>query len=262
MKIKILSGWSAPGGSTAHHISLTNLLNKNGYDCTFYGPHDWHLDKCQSGKIQEVKIDPEDIVISHFLDIPEELKVKKHILSLHETDLFPLQKVQPKGCDLIQYVSHSQKDWHAYEHDFVVIPPVVEQIDWKAPEEGSDRSQIAGVVGSIDKHKQPHLSIQKALEDGFERVLLFGIVSDKEYFEEFIVPYLENGRAVLLGYLEDKAEMYGLISKVYHMSKRETYGLVESECKLAGIPYEGLVNNQPILAEEDILNLWKEVLDK
>jgi len=260
MKIKILSGWSAPGGSTSHHISLTNLLNENGYDCTFYGPHDWHLDKCQSGKIQDAKIDPEDIVISHFLSIPEGLEVKKHILSLHETNLFPLEKVQPKGYDYIQYVSESQREWHSYDHNYVIIPPMVEHVEWKAPEEGSDRATIAGVVGSVDSHKQTHLAIEKALEDGFERVLLFGLVVDKPYFEEKIVPYLENGRAVLLGYLDDKAEMYNLVAKVYHMSKRETYGLVEAECKLAGIPYEGLENDQPVLSKDEILEKWQEVL--
>ena len=59
MKVKIVSGWSNPGGSTAHHISLTNLLNDNGYDCTFYGPHDWHKDKCKSANIQECRLDSE-----------------------------------------------------------------------------------------------------------------------------------------------------------------------------------------------------------
>ena len=29
-KVKIVSGWSNPGGSTIHHIGLTNLLNQNG----------------------------------------------------------------------------------------------------------------------------------------------------------------------------------------------------------------------------------------
>lgn len=47
--VKILSGWSNKGGSTFAFINLTNELNKNGIDTTFYGPHNWHLDKCKSG---------------------------------------------------------------------------------------------------------------------------------------------------------------------------------------------------------------------
>ncbi len=29
-QIKLISGWSNPGGSTIHHINLINLLNENG----------------------------------------------------------------------------------------------------------------------------------------------------------------------------------------------------------------------------------------
>jgi hypothetical protein len=40
--IKIISGWSNKGGSTIALIALTNALNAEGYETTFYGPHDWH----------------------------------------------------------------------------------------------------------------------------------------------------------------------------------------------------------------------------
>jgi len=49
--VKIVSGWSNRGGSTFAFINLTNALNKAGYDTTFYGPHEWHLDKCKSGRM-------------------------------------------------------------------------------------------------------------------------------------------------------------------------------------------------------------------
>jgi hypothetical protein len=261
MKIKILSGWSAPGGSTQHHIDLTNLLNDNGYDCTFYGPHDYHVDKCKSGMLQEAKIDPEDIVISHFLKIPDGLDVKKHILSLHETNLFPLKELNPDCYDVIQYVSEQQREWQDYDHEYVIIPPMVDEVSWEAPEEGSDRSKIAGVIGSVDSHKQPHLAVQKALEDGFERVLMFGIITDKDYFEKELLEYVENGLVVMLGQMEDKNEMYNLVGKVYHMSKRETFGLVEAECKKVGIPFEGLENNPTVLTNEEVLGLWKNLLE-
>jgi hypothetical protein len=47
-KIKILTGFSDKGGSTNAFVNLTNEFNKLGYDCTLYGPHSWHLVKCQS----------------------------------------------------------------------------------------------------------------------------------------------------------------------------------------------------------------------
>ena len=65
--VKLLSGWSNPGGSTHHHIALTNLLNSKGVECVFYGPHDYHLDKCKSDTLDKLQLGPEHILISHFL---------------------------------------------------------------------------------------------------------------------------------------------------------------------------------------------------
>ena len=49
--IKIVSGYTDKGGSTTFFINLTNFLNENGVDCTFYGNQPYHLDKCKSGTI-------------------------------------------------------------------------------------------------------------------------------------------------------------------------------------------------------------------
>ena len=67
-KIKFISGWSNPGGGTIHQIALTNLLNDNGFDCTFYGPHEWHLDKCRGELHRDFSLDKDDILISHFIN--------------------------------------------------------------------------------------------------------------------------------------------------------------------------------------------------
>ena len=67
--VKIVSGYTEKGGSTTAFINLTNFLNVNGIDCTFYGPHEWHLNKCKSDKIDNVKYYENDIVIFHFLHL-------------------------------------------------------------------------------------------------------------------------------------------------------------------------------------------------
>jgi len=54
--------------------------------------------------------------------------------------------------------------------------------------------------------------------------------------------------------------MYSSIDIVYHSSLRETYGMVEAECRLAGIPFNGPENNQEILEEEEILKRWTNIL--
>ena len=52
--IKIISGFSSMGGSTEAFINLTNSLNEKGYETCFYGPHEYHLDKCNSKLIKEI----------------------------------------------------------------------------------------------------------------------------------------------------------------------------------------------------------------
>jgi hypothetical protein len=173
------------GGSTEHHIKLTNLLNANGYDCTFYGPHDWHLNKCRAAKLSDCKITVYDTVISHFVMITTR-NLKKHILSCHESNLFPLKELPLDHYDVIQFVSQRQKEYHSINHPNVIIPPIVDRIVWKAPE-----TNTAGIIGSIDSHKQTHLSIKKALDDGFKKIKLFGIISDITYFNKFIEPLLK-----------------------------------------------------------------------
>lgn len=251
-KIKLVSGWSSPGGSTQHHIKLTNLLNANGYDCTFYGPHEWHLDKCKSGKLNDCKITVYDTVISHFLMINTK-NMRKHILSCHESNLFPLKQIPHDHYDVIQFVSNRQKQYHSINHPSVVIPPVVDRIEWKAP-----KTNTAGVIGSIDSHKQTHLSIIKALEDGYSKVLLYGIISDFNYFNEFIYPLLD--RIQVMNNCDDKTKMYNTLDAVYHSSKFETFGLVEAECKASGIPYKGIEFNPEVESEEEILKRWSMIL--
>lgn len=253
--VKIISGWSNPGGSTLHHIALTNLLNANGYDCTFYGPHEWHMDKCKSALINEANPNVHDIVISHFI-LLNKVNFKKHILSCHETNLFILKHLDLSNVDVIQFVSNSQKKWHSVNHPSVIIPPVVDRINWVNP-----NNNIAGVIGSIDEHKQTHVSIERALKGGFDKVYLFGQITDKPYFDKMIFPYVVSNQVVVKNHYDNKEEMYNSIEAVYHSSKRETYGLVEAECTLAHIPFSGPSNNQIILEEQDILERWKSLLN-
>lgn len=253
MKIKLLSGWSNPGGSTEHHIGITNLLNQNGYDCTFYGPHQYHLSKCKSGLIQDAIIDPSDIIISHFLKIPKEFKVRKHILSCHETNLFPLKEMDLSQYDIVHCVSERQWDWHGVNYPYTVIPPIVDKIEWKGEPKG-----VAGIIGSIDDHKQPHLALNLAFQDGFDRIKMFGKINHSRYFDSFIKPFID--KLEIIEHEEDKNLMYNSVDVVYHTSKRETYGLVEAECKLAGVPYRGVENNPEVITEQEILKRWNAIL--
>lgn len=252
-KIKLVSGWSNPGGSTIHHINLTNLLNANGYDCTFYGPHDWHLSKCRSGKLNQCSLNVYDTVISHFIQVNSK-NLKKHILSCHESNLFPLKQIPHDHYDVIQFVSNKQKQYHSINHPSVIIPPIVEKFNWIAP-----KANRAGIIGSIDPHKQTHVSIKSALEDGYDEVYLFGVITDSDYFNKEIQPLL-NSKVVIKNHYDSKEEMYGLVDMIYHNSKFETFGLVEAECNLNGIPFSGNRNNPEVLNSEEILERWSNLL--
>ena len=255
-RVKIISSWTNPGGGTVAHISLTNLLNANGYDCTLYGPHDWHLDKCNGANIRDATIGVHDYLISHFIQIPRTINPKKHILYCHEKHLFPLKEQDLRVYDLITFVSNSQKEWQGVNHPSVIIPPPVDKFKWESPTD----SNFAGVVGSIDKNKQTHKSIERAISDGYDKVLLFGDITDMPYFNESVASLVESGKAVLMGHEDDREALYGKIREVYHSSLSETYGLVEAECRLSGIPFNGTSNGQQVISNEEIVERWKKVL--
>ena len=169
--------------------------------------------------------------------------------------MFPLKDISLEIYDIVQFVSDFQRDWHGVEVFSVVIPPIVAKVNWVNP-----NNKIAGVIGSIDSHKQVHKSIQRALDDGYKKVILFGDISDIHYFDKYVSEYNTKGQVVLAGHEDDREAMYGKISEVYHSSIRETYGLVEAECRLSGIPFNGPSNNQDILEKEEILKRWNNIL--
>jgi hypothetical protein len=262
-KVKIISGWSDPGGSTLAHISLTNLLNDNGIDCTFHGPHEYHLDKCKSGTLDQYPGNPEDIVITHFIRFRNKIPFKKHIFSCHEKDIWSINKMIASGkqdladYDAIHFVSNLQKEWQAIDHgDQVIIPPIVEKVSWTPPKE-----KVAGIIGSVDRNKQVHISINRALNGkGYDKVLVFGAINDLPYFNDYVAPFVSRGKVVMVAHESDREAMYGQISEVFHSSLSETYGLVEAECKLSGIPFNGKGNGQEILEKEEILKRWINIL--
>jgi hypothetical protein len=60
--IKIITAHSTYGGSTTAFINLTNLFNNNGIECKLYGPHDWHLNKCNSENLIRLKLPTKTLV--------------------------------------------------------------------------------------------------------------------------------------------------------------------------------------------------------
>ena len=238
--IKIITGWSNQGGSTTAHINLCNLFNENGIDCTLYGGQPWHLDKCRSGTLEDIG-------------------------EIDEKDLFPVNKLDLSQYDCVQFLNEQQRDWHlkdmTEEVTHVIIPNVYDTLQ-KSKKTHSTR-EVAGVIGSIDKNKNTHISIEKALSDGFKKVLLFGKLTDFEYFKESVEPLL-NENVVLAGYIEDKQKMYDMVGTVYLSSDSECAPLVKGECKLTGTKFRGNENTRGAAdpaPKEAILAMWKKCLE-
>jgi hypothetical protein len=263
--IKILSGHSFQGGSTIAHINLCNLFNKHGIPCKFFGRHNWHLDKCDAALLEDTTtVAPEDIVIAHYLTlVTQRPNVRRLVLSSHETDNFPLRNQNLQAYDVVHFVSESQKQWHGIGHPSVVIPNVVAGVRPRSRPVTARR--IAGVIGSIDSHKQPHLSIERAIDAGCQQVWLFGMVNDGWYFRDFVRPLIERfpGRIFLMGHVDDRQRIYEAVDIVYHSSKRETFNFIKAECHVTHTPYDGLSSadtDAEYLDEETILHRWKSLL--
>ncbi len=254
-----MTGWSNAGGSTTAFIALTNALNAAGHKTVLYGPHDWHLDKCESGLLNnDFKIERNDKLIVHFLDLQKKPLARKVLLSCHEKDLYQVGKINPFWDEVI-FLNERHREYHnEYEGKYRIIPNL------KAPFIKNDKTgleKIAGVIGSFDSNKQTHISIQRALADGCDKVFLFG-ESNQDYYNEYVKPLLSD-KVILKGFQSDKQAMYDSIGCVYHSSISEVACLVKDECESTGTIFHGneATDNPPVLlTNEKILEKWIKAL--
>jgi hypothetical protein len=260
--IKILTGYSNVGGSTTALAALCNLFNDNKMPCELYGPTDWVKSKLNGNyykPLNSAQFNKEDTVIYHFLGVTQRLEVKKLILSCHETNVFPIKEVKP-AYDALHFVSKFQKDWQGV--DGVVIPNVITK--YKKSQKRTT-NKVAGIVGSIDPHKQTHLSIKRALEDkNISKIELWGQITTFEYFWNEVYPLL-NENISYHGASKDMQKVYDRLDVVFSSSLRECLPMIQAECHLAGVEFRGLPENTRsledyIFDDQEILNKWKELL--
>ena len=254
----MLSGWSNPGGSTTSFINLCNLFNESGLDCTFYGPHSFPLKQCNFDLMDNCAVNEEgEILITHFLKLPQRPEAsKKVILACHEKDVYRVKDVKPFWDD-IAYVSNSQMFWQGVPGTVIpnVITPLIKS--------KVSSKNIAGIIGSIDRNKNTHISIQRALDDGFDEVNLYGMVTDQEYYKESVDTYVMKGKAIIKGYETSTQKIYDSVTDVYHSSLSETFNLIKAECLATGTKYHGVESAETgaeYLSPEKVLTKWKKLL--
>lgn len=260
VKVKVVSGFSDKGGSTTAFINLTNKFNDNGIKCIFYGPHTYHLDKCNSDILQNLRFEKDDVIISHFLNLPSRPDVKKIVLSCHEKWWYQVGKVNQFWDEAIFLHNEHQRYHSDYKGSYSIIPNFKENL---VISNKTGKENIAGVIGTIEDRKQTHVSIIRALNDGCDKVLLFGHVGDNNYFESYVKPLLSE-KVILFGHTTKKQEMYDMVGKVYHSSKGEVACLIKDECYLTKTEFYGNeeTNNEVSkLTNEEIFDLWKKTLN-
>lgn len=261
--IKILTGFSEKGGSTTAFVNLTNFLNENEIDCCLYGPHNWHLNKCKSGLIQQAYINPEDVVIAHFLPIKRRPNAKKVILSCHEKNLYEVGLVK-QFWDTAVFLNEKHRNYHSkYTGEYKIIPNL-KQNNLILKEKSPELEKIAGVIGSIDTNKQTHVSIQRALDDGCEKVLVYGTINDQVFYNEKVKKIISHPKVTHIHFCEDKQKMYDSVGRVYHSSISECACLVKDECYQTNTKFFGNNATSPevsTLTNEEILQLWKSLLE-
>ena len=267
MKVYIISGYTGPGGSTIAFIMLTNTLNENGIETILVGPNDYHLDKCNSSKLnQELvsQIISEDIVLTHFLKLDQRLPVKKLIHVSHETYWFELYDL-PNFFDSVVFLHKKHRKFHhEYKGKFSIIPNLKPILTKK---EKPDLEMIAGIIGSIEDRKQTSVSISRALADGCTKIYLFGNIADVEYWQKSVIEWLVEFPSIIFlkGYVEDKQAMYDMIGRVYHSSKGEVACLVKDECYLTGTKFFGneqTENEVSTLTNDEIVDLWIKLFNE
>ena len=253
--IKVLTGYSGPGGSTVAFNNLVNLFNENGLEARLYGPQLWEGINCKFMQgVVEPK--PEDTVIYHFMMTPRQ-KCKKLILSCHETNLFPISKIPGIRYDAVHFVSEFQKEWHGEEGK--VIPNVISKLERTDCRGLGER---VGIIGSVDRNKRIPLSIKRALDDGFTDIRIYGGISAPAYFLQVISPLLGD-KVKYCGVSHNMQQVYNTLTHVYHSPLLETYNMIKAECVAAGVVYRGEEGNDTkaqVWSEERIMMAWEELL--
>lgn len=254
--IKVLTGFSGPGGSTVALSTLVNLFNEHGLNATLYGPSKWDGITCRFRNIQgELSVDKEDIIIYHFIPIKQKLACKKQILSCHETVVFPIKQVQGLVYDKVHFVSQFQKLYQGV--DGTIIPNPIRSFT-KVKKD----FKVAGIIGSIDPNKRVEESIMRAKNDGFQDIRLYGNLTDAPYFQAKVLPLLSD-QVTYRGVANDMDVIYKQLSHVYHSPLLESFNLIKPECALAGVEYVGNEGNNTQAEYWDnnkIVESWKNLI--
>ncbi|EKE03237.1 MAG: hypothetical protein ACD_20C00228G0003 [uncultured bacterium] len=240
-----------------NYINLCNLLNQNNYECTIYGLTKTDSERCKSSHISMFSPQKNDTIILDNISVksvndvynlarilnPPVYSLKKNKLKYKIKRWIKIQKEKlkivfelpkPKNFDLITNLS----------------APIVDIYGQNLEK----TAKIAGVLTVIKPDGQIEVSIKKAIDDGMEKVLLFGRIGDPVYYHDKISPILKtyHGKVQYCGYPDCREKIYSQISHVYDFSKNRNLPYLEME----------FTNNNVALCSNHLLTYVKKTEDE
>jgi hypothetical protein len=289
--IKIVSGTSVPVGSTVSLVNMCNQLNAKGHECVFYGPDKWHLDKCNSGGIEEFHPESCDIVIIHNIRLMSGLELynlraktaekrsfewvqvlKDRIVSLLPAtgkppgvrliltrmgnESFSLRQTKYSLFDKVHYPCGTIKQNQNITHPFFICPGFHKELT----NSRQKPVNVGGVIGTIRKENKTDSAIENALNDGMQSVIVYGYLADPLYYYTSIEPLAKKyrGRIQFAGFVDSQQKIYDSVSDVYCAIKKP-WSPVQHECSLTGTLYHGPGASEEniMMTNDSILDIWK-----
>lgn len=290
--IKIVSGHSYPVGSTVALVNLCKQLNSRGYASTFYGPDNWHIDKCASGSLEDFKPESGDIVILHDIELwsvadllalgsatlrtgrnhswkawarrvlgclapaspPEKFKL---VLTCQKVDACYKMSVRHALFHKIHFISEAQKGFHATKQPKFVCANFTAEL---APSINKPE-RTAGIIGTISPENGTEAAIVKALQEGMSTIVLYGYLADPIYYYSRIEPLIKAhpGKIKFAGFVDSQQKMYDSMSDAYTGAASLT---VRQECAMTHTRYHGPeARTDSSMTNDQIFEIWKKELE-
>jgi hypothetical protein len=303
--IKIISAQKFPNDTVIAAVKLCNEFNKNGQECILYGLDNWHIDKCKSEPISSFKIKDNDTIIvfdypiysyDDFFNLNKKIrnlyelkkvrffrKIKllfknklrkfrnyirgcvyrklrnvKFIFNVQTIDNIDVLKVS-KFYDKINFIGEEYLDKSISKyfiapnhHDKVIF------VDNKL-------SKNAAIIGDIYAGNDIEYSIDKAIKDGMEKIMIYGFMRDPIYFYKKIEPLFKEyaNKLEMAGFSDDYQKILSSVSDVYLFPKNKVISNVVNYCQMANVK---LHCNENVIAAKNldeavIFKIWKKELN-
>ena len=240
--------------------NITEELVRRGWDVTLFATQDSITSASlhavvERGYEEDASVDPKvceylhlseafehadefDLIHSHydFMSLTYSRLMKTPVvITIHGFSSPQVLPVYRKYNGHVHYVSISNSD-RVPEFDYVAT--VYNGIDTSSYTFHPEPGEHLVFLGRIHPDKGTHLACETASRAG-RRLIIAGIIQDKEYFREKVEPYIDDVNIKFIGPvgIEGKNQLFKQAYAVLHLNELpERFGLVMVEANAAGVP--------------------------